>query len=117
MDYVFEYPGLYEIELVATDKDLGCQDTISFTEKINGVIRPNVITPNGDGFNDYFEIQAPPSQVWELDIYTRWGNKVYSSDSYKNDWEAEDLNSGDYFYEMRLKDSDLRYKGWIKVLK
>ncbi|QNL21496.1 gliding motility-associated C-terminal domain-containing protein [Hyphobacterium sp. CCMP332] len=117
LDYIFNYPGQYRIELQAKDDLFGCENSISFTEEINGVIRPNVITPNGDGFNDFFEIQAPPSQVWEISIYNRWGHKVFSSENYKNEWAAENLNSGDYFYEMRLSESDLRYKGWVKVLK
>lgn len=117
LDYTFNFPGLYEIELEARNPTLGCENNISFTEEINSVIRPNVITPNGDGFNDFFEIQSPASQIWELTIYNKWGIRVFSSTNYQDEWMAEDLRAGDYFYEMRLKESDLRYKGWVKVLK
>ncbi len=117
LTYLFDNPGVYDIELLAIDKELFCERSLFFTEKINGIIRPNVITPNGDGLNDQFEIQAPPSQIWSIQIFNRWGREVYSNDAYQNNWSAEGLNSGQYFYEIRLKDSDLRYKGWIEVLK
>ncbi|MBM3429892.1 MAG: T9SS type B sorting domain-containing protein [Bacteroidetes bacterium] len=53
---------------------------------------PNVITPNSDGTNDIFEIQNLPENT-EVQILNRWGNIVFSSDNYQNNWEGKD-NSG-----------------------
>lgn len=64
---------------------------------------PNVFTPNGDGINDYFEIEGlqdfPEN---ELMVYNRWGNMVYRSKSYKNDWDGAHLNEGTYYYILRV---------------
>lgn len=60
---------------------------------------PNVFTPNGDGINDYFEIvnldHYPNSR---LEVYSRWGNKVFESDNYQNNWDGGDVTDGVYYY-------------------
>lgn len=46
---------------------------------------PNIITPNGDGFNDLFAIgnlQYHLSKPNELVIYNRWGQTVYRAKNY-----------------------------------
>jgi gliding motility-associated-like protein len=53
---------------------------------------PNVITANGDGVNDLFEIANLPENT-EVNILNRWGNVVFSSDDYQNNWQGKD-NSG-----------------------
>jgi gliding motility-associated-like protein len=66
---------------------------------------PNVITPNGDGVNDLFVISGleyHPNSV--LYIYNRWGNLVYQSNDYQNDWDGGNLNPGIYYYVLILTD-------------
>ena len=42
---------------------------------------PNIISPNGDGFNDFFEIRFEGvKDVSMLRIYNRWGELVYKTD-------------------------------------
>lgn len=61
---------------------------------------PNIFTPNGDGFNDFFEIinmDHYPNAV--LEIYNRWGNLVFKKENgYKNDWDGGEFSDGVYFY-------------------
>lgn len=60
---------------------------------------PNIITPNGDGINDYFIIDdAYSQQKNQLIIYNRWGNKVFEASPYRNDWSGERISDGVYFY-------------------
>ncbi|MET3877784.1 gliding motility-associated-like protein/uncharacterized repeat protein (TIGR01451 family) [Chitinophaga sp. OAE865] len=81
---------------------------------------PNVFTPNGDGKNDKFTIvgidRYPGSG---LIIYNRWGNEVYNSKSYNNEWDGRGLNEGTYYYLLQLKTPDgiKPYKGWIELLR
>lgn len=60
---------------------------------------PNVITPNGDGWNDAFYIgnitEFPDAH---LIIYNRWGQKVFESFPYRNEWVPIDHPSGTYYY-------------------
>jgi gliding motility-associated-like protein len=53
---------------------------------------PNVITTNDDGINDLFTIDNLPENT-EVIILNRWGNVVFSSDNYQNNWDGKD-NSG-----------------------
>ena len=74
-------------------------------------IIPNLITLNGDGKNDYFElVNLPPKH--ELLLYNRWGKRVLSSTSYQNNWQGEE---GVYYYLLILEDRT--YKGWVQVIK
>ncbi|NQX98168.1 MAG: gliding motility-associated C-terminal domain-containing protein, partial [Flavobacteriales bacterium] len=42
----------------------------------DSIIIPNVITPNGDGTNDLFQLNFP---VLRTEIYNRWGTKLFES--------------------------------------
>lgn len=91
-------PGNYSVvvgnvcESVSATKKIGLE-LIAETEI------PNVITPNGDGFNEFFEL--PEDKRSQLRILNRWGNVVYSNDSYDNSWDAKGLSSGVYFYQVK----------------
>ncbi len=77
---------------------------------------PNVITPNGDGKNDYFVIVgAEAFDKIEVDFVNRWGNQVYVNRNYKNNWKGENLNEGTYYYTMKLiKGNETTVlKGWV----
>lgn len=58
---------------------------------------PNVFTPNGDGFNDYFELSGsndPCFDVMEIEIFNRWGKKVFVSDDANFQWNGDNKNDG-----------------------
>jgi len=89
---------------------------------------PNAITPNGDGLNDFFvipEISMEPESYPEneLLIFNRWGDEVYHSKPYNNDWGGTDnsgneLPQGTYYFLMRLNvATGLEYKGDVTILK
>lgn len=68
----------------------------------------NTFTPNADGANDYFyigNIEKYPDNV--LEIYNRYGQKVFSKTGYQNDWSGKylnnDLPAGTYFYILDTK--------------
>ncbi|MCW3485393.1 gliding motility-associated C-terminal domain-containing protein [Chitinophaga nivalis] len=85
-----------------------------------GLFIPNTITPNGDGKNDKFVIPGlekyPGSR---LEIYNRWGNQVYISNNYGNNWDGYGLNEGTYFYILNLKTpiGIIPYSGWILLVR
>jgi hypothetical protein len=100
---------------------------------------PNVITPNGDGFNDTFIItdnseiasSTLKSDVGssyplindfyisnELVIFNRWSQKVYETKNYLNDWDGKNLPDGVYFYVLKCIgefENDV-FKGSITIL-
>lgn len=71
---------------------------------------PNIFTPNGDGFNDVFEMQGDELVYFQLEIYNRWGLKVFETDDIYGSWdgklEGNDEESGDntFFYTLKYRD-------------
>jgi gliding motility-associated-like protein len=67
------------------------------------VVTPDVITPNGDGFNDVLIIQRPSGVKVSLTVFNRWGQLMYKNVNYLNDWGGVSLNGtplvqGTYYY-------------------
>jgi gliding motility-associated-like protein len=83
------------------------------------VLIPNVFTPNGAQGNDTFEIGGLEKYNGaELTIFNRWGDKVYESTNYRNDWRANDLSEGTYWYILKLPYGiKTEYKGNVQILR
>lgn len=77
---------------------------------------PGGFSPNGDGINDKFVIANAQDYTVTVEIYNRWGSRVYKSPaSYLNDWDGKSnqpgvlfdkdggVPDGTYFYIVRLK--------------
>ncbi len=83
------------------------------------IIVPNVMTPNGDGLNDIFDINyIDLYDVKKLTIYNRWGTIVYQSEDYQNNWDGGNVSDGVYFYVLELwKGTDnTNYYGNLTVI-
>jgi gliding motility-associated-like protein len=75
---------------------------------------PNIITPNGDGQNQTF--QLGPDCYPRLQIFSRWGRQVFESAAYHDDWAADGLPSGVYYYLAVYPDGH-RLKGTVEVMR
>ncbi len=80
---------------------------------------PELVTPNNDGFNDLFTVPClafyPGSS---LTIYNRYGDEIYFSDDYQNDWDGtyngNPLPAGTYYYILNINDpSGTQLSGYI----
>ena len=112
----FSNSGTYEIMLVAWQFDPSCADTAYQTISVYDslvVTIPNVFTPNGDGINDFFSLSANQDVSYEISILNRWGEVVFSENSYilagtsKNVWNGTSTSSvpvtdGVYFLTLKL---------------
>ena len=74
-------------------------NSIQFDGRPCQVTVPNVITPNGDGFNDAFVPQLEGDFVsLEMEIYNRWGKRVYAqAGTQELSWDAAGLPNGVYY--------------------
>ncbi|KAA9340302.1 T9SS type B sorting domain-containing protein [Adhaeribacter soli] len=98
----------------------GCKwGSASLEVEISGepdLIIYNIITPNNDGKNDAFVIE---NLKWypqhELRIFNRWGVEVYQTKNYLNNWKAENISSGIYYYFFTAQGK--AWKGWVEVVK
>jgi gliding motility-associated-like protein len=117
--------GRYALTL--TDVN-GCTKTFGFEvgEKDNCTCDfYTAISPNGDGKNDYFFIDCKKKGCSddlkdcfkdnEVIIFNRWGNVVFKAEPYNNDWDAQGLPDGVYYYQFRKDPNSKVEKGSIIV--
>ena len=95
-----------------------CEDTAKVKITVQNVFVPSVITPNGDGRNDYFKISEFTGKA-ELIIVNRWGNEEYSSNNYLNDWDGRNnkgskLPEDTYFYILKFENGKI-LKGSVLI--
>ncbi|MBL6627241.1 MAG: gliding motility-associated C-terminal domain-containing protein, partial [Cryomorphaceae bacterium] len=82
----------------------------------------NVITPNGDGFNDVFDMsEVVQADSCDLVILDRWGAKVYEEARYISGWDGRNaggdpLPDGTYYY-LLLCNGEPRFRGAITVIR
>lgn len=84
----------------------GCEDKINVQTE-NCIVTPhNVITPtNVDGKNDYFKFDGledfPNSKI---QIFNRWGEKIFETYNYQNDWNGNGSADGVYNWILYIAD-------------
>jgi hypothetical protein len=94
-----------------------CQNQLTLPlVDVQPTLLPNVITPNQDGQNDFFtpKIGGCPGR---LQVFSRWGQRVYDSPVYHNDWGGEGLPAGIYYYLLGVDDGAGRVKGWVEIVR
>ncbi len=87
--------GTYTVEV--TDGN-GCKSSGSIDVDVHyRIYAPSAFSPNGDGLNDEFEIFGLGTDLrsFELIIYDRWGNDVFTSDDSRYNWNGSLHNSGE----------------------
>ncbi|QNP54518.1 gliding motility-associated C-terminal domain-containing protein (plasmid) [Hymenobacter qilianensis] len=77
---------------------------------------PNLITPNQDGRNERFVIPGLAQQACSLEVYTRWGQRVFQQAPYAHEWGAQ-AAAGVYYYVLRLTSTGTVYRGWLEVIR
>lgn len=117
-----EGPLVNTAEVGSKEEDVNLENNFSEDQNIVlPIFIPNVIKPDFDGKNDYFVIRALNKfETVRLVIFNRWGDHVYESKNYQNDWSAERLNAGTYYYVINGTDKfnmEHVYKGWVQVIK
>ena len=102
----------YYLEAESIDGCTGIDSVIVFVTQVNELIINNIITPNGDGKNDTWDINKPSVlSGCPVSIFNRWGKLVWQSNSYNNQWdgtnnEGEPLPDGNYFYTIICNGND-----------
>ncbi len=114
----WDTPGTYVVTLTVTSAD-GCVNTYSFTQIVipTEIEIPNVFSPNGDNQNDalvFPGVEYYPNT--SLRVFNRWGQAIYESTNYKNNWRAPDVAEGTYFFVLKLANGK-DYSGHVTLLR
>jgi gliding motility-associated-like protein len=86
---------------------------------------PNAFTPNNDGLNDHFKVVGHAIEAYSLNIFDRWGGKIYESKNIQQHWEGIEKDGyaapqGAYVYVIKVKDvkgKDHEYTGTVTLLR
>ena len=103
----------------------GCTCTDLVTVRVLQLLGiPNTFTPNGDGTNDIWIIQNTNRyDDVELNVYNRWGDKVYYVKGYETgkEWDGGSLPEATYYYVLRFKYPEsskiYEYTGGITIIR
>lgn len=127
--------GNYAVRLIARTDNLApsgnmvyCRDTAeNAILVVNDFLQfPNVVSPNGDGINDRFVIKNLVNgmgyPINQLDIYNKWGTRVYHKENISRDedfWDPKDLPAGTYFYRFSAKgyNGNIEHNGAIELVR
>ena len=108
---------LVSIELlnISNGCSLALSDVASVTVQPCSI--PKGISPNGDNLND--ELDLSFYNIEKLEIFNRYGSKVYSKSNYEDEWHGQsdngnELPDGTYYYVIDFTDLETK-TGWIYI--
>ncbi len=120
---------LYSGEYTVTVTDFnGCSVVDTFIIEIPLII-PTIITPNGDDYNDSWDIiNIEAYNNVHIEIYNRWGNIIYTYSGtgigYKDKtiqwdgkWHGKDLPFTSYIYIIEVNNNEEAYRGVVTLKK
>jgi gliding motility-associated-like protein len=109
--YIFISEGIYNATLIVTN-NFGCVDSVTqVIEVLIEIVIPNILTTNNDGTNDVWKIAGLRPET-SVKILNRWGEVVFESNDYKNDWIGIDKSGlmcvdGVYNYIVKTKKGEV----------
>jgi gliding motility-associated-like protein len=111
---IHTYPdtGTYWVSLIIFNQ-WGCSDTATGTVHITPYTTfyiPNCFAPGHGGNNRYFTGYGIGIQSFQMSIFNRWGEELFSSRDLNNPWDGtyngNDVPEGVYVYNIIVKDNN-----------
>jgi gliding motility-associated-like protein len=111
----------YTLHVVSNDGCGSASDKV-FVRVYKKVIVPNAFSPNGDGINDKWYIQALETYpAAEVSVFNRYGQMVFFNRGYTRLWDglhnSKPLPAGAYYYLVDLKEDMPMLSGWVVILR
>ena len=102
------------------------QDTVKVIVDINcgDFFIPNVFSPNGDGLNDDINVHGRCISTFNLQIFSRWGEKVFETSSTSESWDGtfrgKKMDTGVFVYKadgISIDGQSFKFKGNITLIR
>ncbi len=100
----------------------GSASSSVFVRVYKKITIPNTFSPNGDGINDYWNIEALftyPESITQ--VFDRYGKRVFQTAGYSQPWDGtyngKPLPAGTYYYIIDLKNGQPKRSGWVLMVK
>ena len=116
-------PGI--VEYAFYGKNSGCtSDRVDVDVNVvpdgeAGIFIPELVTPNGDGLNDSWDIVLPETitnpEAYQILLFNRYGAQVYEG-TLANTVRVENLSDGSYYYAISKPDGG-KIRGAVTVLR
>jgi gliding motility-associated-like protein len=87
--------GLYQLTISSMNGRCTDTDEVYITFVDCAFAMPNVFTPNNDGKNDVFKYDITGWQNYHIEIFNRWGNKVFETEEIGKFWNGKKYNTED----------------------
>lgn len=127
--HTYTAPGTYVVTLVVENL-AGCVDTFQLSLVVRPEFNfyiPNAFTPNQDGKNESFNAKGQGFDVYQMNIFNRWGQLVFTTNSLADGWDGtykdndEIVPNDVYVYEVRLRitaaEDEIIYRGKVSLIR
>lgn len=97
------------------------KNTATLRIEVLDLSTPNAFSPNGDNVNDTYVIHGLHEfGAVSLTVWNRWGNTVFESSNYQNDWDGTNKNGNElgtdtYYYLLEGESLPKSFKGFIVI--
>jgi gliding motility-associated-like protein len=106
------------LKALSADKKYTAYSNKVQVELVHELFVPNVITPNGDGVNDFFHIKNLHLYGENrLTIVNRYGELITQTFNYENDWRGDGVSEGVYFYHLLIPAIGKEMRGWLQIIR
>jgi gliding motility-associated-like protein len=125
--YTYTDGGLFDVTQTVVNA-AGCTSTAVGQVAVNGTIfyAPNAFSPNNDGINDVWLPVALGTEGYRVEIFDRWGERIWSADRPGIPWlgsvgdGTHYVPDGVYFWKVWLQDQVLQpqtHSGTLQVIR
>jgi gliding motility-associated-like protein len=108
--------------LTAVSQTCGTSTSSVFVRVYKKITIPNAFSPNNDGINDFWNIDALvtyPESITQ--VFDRYGQQVFQSTGYARPWDGTNngkpLPAGTYYYIIDLKNGQPKLSGWVLIVR
>ena len=118
--------NIYRIVAVRNQNEqITSLSNIVTVEKPYAIYAPNAFSPDGDGVNDVFNVSGQGIIDFQMEIYNRWGQKIFSTNSIEDGWDGlsndgAEMPAGLYIYYIKAENiygEDFKYQGQFNLFK
>ncbi|MCI5055038.1 MAG: gliding motility-associated C-terminal domain-containing protein [Flavobacteriales bacterium] len=122
--YSYSMNDIFTVTLEVTN-DQGCIDSISkFIEPPLSIWIPTAFSPNNDNVNDFFEIKTIGVEKYEIKIFNRWGDLMFTQTNPNTFWDGKFngnfVKDGVYIYEVKaagITTERFNKRGTVTIIK
>ncbi|MFT4679930.1 MAG: gliding motility-associated-like protein [Flavobacteriales bacterium] len=114
IDIIEAGEGLHTIEYLIAGL-CGDSDEVDIIIVPCEIVIPNIITPNDDGSNDFLvfkDLEYFPGST--VQVFNRWGKQMFASEDYRNNWDAQGVSDGTYYFIL-VRNDGVEYKGNLTI--